>query len=125
MPGHAKVSTPKMIAARPRKSSIHQFFAKACTMTAPRPIPGGRPTCIVLMTEPLSKGRQYCLQVDVLAATRLDFARSRPTDAVGVPEEKLVRCQRVIRPSTPQPRQSPSRSRPTYRRPSEMSEITL
>jgi len=57
------------------------------------------------MTKPLAKGRQCRLQVDVLAggfaAARLDFARSRPTDAVGIAEEKLVRCQRVIRPSTP------------------------
>src|SRR5579871_3759896 len=50
MPGQAKASTPKMIAATPRNKSIHQFFANACTITDPRPIPGGRPTCIVLMT---------------------------------------------------------------------------
>ena len=44
-----RLDRSKMIAAMPRNNSNHQFFAKACTMAEPRPTPGRRSVCIVLM----------------------------------------------------------------------------
>src|SRR5882724_987736 len=38
-----------MIAAMPRNNSNHQFFASACTMADPRPVPDCRSVCTVVM----------------------------------------------------------------------------